>query len=191
MKNTSNRNNESWNALVEYLPRYLRQCFGLTLNKEDIDDITQQTVQGILSKLEKIETVKYIETVAYNFALDMIGRRKRDKEKFMPLEVCVEAFNDNEEGTHSAKPLHAYYVEESLVKQSNIDAKDRITEISMRLPKVYRIFLANYSSFLAQSSWSRTERQDFARAYGCTETKVNVTFHRIRKHLKALNVSRH
>lgn len=187
LKNKNCLNNESWNALNKYLPEYLRRKFP-TLSPTDIEDATQETVRRLLRYLDKVESVKYIEFVARSVGLKMIEMRNRHEEKNVPLEGCVESSNDIEEGTHSANPLSDYCIDEALVKQAKLDANDRFTEICIRLPKRHRNFLANYLRFLAQSSPSRTERQDFARAHGYTETKVNVTFHRIRKHLEALNV---
>ena len=190
LRNINHPNNKSWSALVEYLPNYFRQHFANTLSQADIEDATQQTAQIVFKYLDKIETVKYIESVAHSVGLKMIEQRKRQEEKNVPLEGCVESFDNIKADVRYAKELNDRCIEESFANQAMLDAKDRFIEVCMHLSKDHQTFLNKYSVFLAKTPPSRTERQDFAHAYGYTESNVNIIFHRIRKRLESLNVKR-
>ncbi len=187
LKNKNYLNNESWNALNKYLPEYLGRKFP-TLSPTDIEDATQETVRRLLRYLDKVESVKYIEFVARSVGLKMIEMRNRHEEQVVSLEGCLEAFNNIKADASFAKELNNRCIEEALVNQAKLDAKDRFVEIRMHLSKAHKTFLDNYLVFLAQTPPSRTERQDFAQTIGHTEGNVNITFHRIRQHLKSLNV---
>lgn len=172
------------------MPEYLRRKFSNTLNPEDIEDATHETVGIILRRVDKIRSVKYIEKIAFSVGLKMIELRNRHEKRAVSLEGCVEAFNTINADASYAKELNNRCIEEAFVNQAKLDSKDRLAEIRMHLTKAHQAFLDSYLAFLVQTAPSRTERQAFAQAYGYTESNVNIIFHRIRKHLASLNVTR-
>ncbi|MFA9557971.1 RNA polymerase sigma factor [Evansella sp. AB-rgal1] len=138
-------------------------CLYFTNNKNDAEDLTQETFVKVLNGLShfhhraKVKT--WILSIAKNTAIDHYRRKKIIK--FLP-EIFI-----NERMTESGVPDEVYRV------------KEEWQEVEIALISLKPL----YRNVIILKGIQELSNKETAEILGCNETKVRVTFHRAIKQL--------
>ena len=121
------------------------RCYSLTMNKEEAQDIAQETFTKALERIDQFEgnnIEPWLYTIARNLFLDMRTRRTEilseetpelevlghDKsiEISVDLQKCLEELDDEERELMSMVPFHSY---QEIEKELNISSANVRTKI--------------------------------------------------------------
>ena len=128
------------------------RCYALTMNKEEAQDIAQETFTKALEKIDQFEgnnIEPWLYTIARNLFLDMRNRRTEmlsdetlevevvghDKsiEISLDLQKCLDKLDDEERELMSMVPLHSYKQIEEELKISSANVRTKICRARNKL----------------------------------------------------------
>ncbi|MFX3675180.1 MAG: RNA polymerase sigma factor [Paenisporosarcina sp.] len=136
-----------------------------TNNKQDAEDITQETFIKVLNNLHQLKDQSkkkaWILSIARNTAVDLI--RKQKLIRFLPSLIKKESTPNKTSST-----------------SRNIIAEENWVELQKSLLKIK----PHYRSVIILRSLSELSLKEIAEALGCSEGKVRVDFHRALNILK-------